>query len=277
MKLSTLPYFSVLFFLVAISCRKDSIKNPPPPVDEPVSDARTVLLKSIVEPGVPNPYFGFSYDPNGFVTGISFADSIHVYHLSYKNKRIDQVINTSFGQTLQYHYSGKHVSYISHVDESGAKAFSYTMVYNGSGLLKTLTWFEFISANDSVCTRKVELAYSPDGNLSSCEDYRGNESDHYALKLIATHTYSNYDNGINVDDFGMFKDFFGQLLFMPQVKLQKNNPGIEIIQGVNTDLRLEFQYHYQNGLPVEKFGTLKVTRGPNTGSVYPFSIRMNYY
>jgi hypothetical protein len=202
---------------------------------------------------------------------------MHVYQLSYKNKRVDKVINTSFGHTLQYHYSGKHVSYISQVNQAGIKTSSYSLRYNSSGLLKTLEWFEFISASDSVCTRKVEMAYTPGGNLSSYDDYRGNESDNYALKLIATHTFNNYDNGVNVDDFGMFKEFFSQLLFLPQVKLQKNNPGVEIIQGITTDLRLDYHYQYQNGLPVEKSGTLKVTRGPNTGSEFPFSIQLNYY
>jgi hypothetical protein len=277
MKLSPLSYFSVLVFFVVISCRKDNIQNSPPPVDEPVSDARTVLLKSIVEPGVPNPYFSLSYDANGFATGITFADSMHIYQLSYKNKRVDKVINTTFNQSLQYYYSGKHVSYISQVNGEGIKISSYSFHYNASGLLKTLMWFDFISDTDSVCTRKVQLDYTPGGNLSSYEDYRGNESDHYALKLIATHTYSNYDNGVNVDDFGIFKEFFSQLLFLPQVKLQKNNPGVEIIQGVTTDLRLDYHYRYQNGLPVEKSGTLKVTRGPNTGSEFPFSVQMNYY
>ena len=143
MKHSSLLYFSVLLFLVAISCRKDSIKNPPPPVEDPVSDARTILLKSIIEPGLPNPYFSLSYDANGFATGINFADNFQMYQVDYKNNRVDKVTNTKNPQTLQYYYTGKHVSYVSQVNLDGTKNNSYKLLYDQAGRLSSLQWFEF--------------------------------------------------------------------------------------------------------------------------------------
>ena len=57
------------------------------------------------------------------------------------------------------------------------------------------------------------------------------------------------------------KEFFDTYLFLPQVKLQKNNPLKQQITGVQNDYEITYTYDFQNNLPVKKTGIMTQTRG----------------
>src|SRR5581483_1092608 len=128
---------------------------------------------------------------------------------------------------------------------------------------------------DSILNRKVILLYDARGNLQEYEDYNLDNTN--TLVLSSTITFTNYDEGINVDDFYLLKNFFDDFLFLPQVKLQKNNPAHETIQTVSTDYAIDYTYQYNSSkLPVEKDYIISITRGTNTGQQYAEKDQFSY-
>src|SRR3954454_5125555 len=73
--------YRIAFFLVAAvaGCGTDGT-----PATAPEPDPRpAVLLKDIVIPRLPSPYYHFAYDPTGRMTNASFASDLTSYTLSY--------------------------------------------------------------------------------------------------------------------------------------------------------------------------------------------------
>ena len=87
------------------SCNKDKdIVDPPAPVPViPLDDKRDVLLKDVVEQGLPSPYFHFEYEA-GYVKEIGFASNFFQYDVKYANKRVSKMTNRPNGAELTYHY-----------------------------------------------------------------------------------------------------------------------------------------------------------------------------
>src|SRR5436309_2282423 len=70
---------------------------PPPPA---------VLLKDVVIPRLPSPYFHFDYDATGRLTGASYASELTKYDITYAGGRISALTNITLGNrdTLKYFY-----------------------------------------------------------------------------------------------------------------------------------------------------------------------------
>ena len=253
------------------SCKKNEV---PPLPGEAVSDVSSIKIKEVIEPGLPNPNYSFSYTPGGFLEGMNFADSLFMFKVSYKNRRVDKVTNSVNGDLLQYFYQQTNVHFISVHNKEGIKKAAYTFQYDNNKRLIQLACFKQTAAGDSFCYRKVDLDYYADGNLKIYTDYRRNNEQ---LTLTSIHRFSNYDDGVNVESISLLKDYFDNILYLPQVKFQLNNAAVEEVTGNDSDYMLNSQYNYQNGLPISKTGTLTVTRGTGTGSSFAFSIAYNYY
>jgi len=96
-------------------------------------------------------------------------------------------------------------------------------------------------------------------------------------RLEKTDQFSNYDQGTNVDDFYLTKDFFDAYLFLPQVKLQRNNPKEHVITGHQNDYEISYTYEYQNNLTVTKTGMMRQIRGKGSGQSLQITNRFSYY
>lgn len=258
------------------SCKKDTEHIlPVTPVPAPVDDAREVLLKSVVSQGLPNPYFLFTYDSLKYVRTISFASDFAVYNVAYKNKRVNEVINIRNDNKLTYTYSNGNVSAIDEFSgASGQKVMRYEMLYNEKRQLTQVIWFDSFTNDSLQPKKKVLLAYHEDGNLSSIDKYYNTTGE---LKWSSKHIFSNYDNKKNVDDFYMLEDFFDTFLFLPQVKLQQNNPQLELVTGDVNDYRITYTYQYNNDLPKNKSGMMTQTKGASQGKTFAFTNLFNYH
>ena len=139
-----------------------------------------------------------------------------------------------------------------------------------------MRWYQFDETGaDSVLMRKVELSYFDDGNLAAYDDYRNFGVQVEWLQKVA---FSNYDEGINTDGFGLLKDFFDNLLVLPQVRLQRNNPGASTITGLMNDYTISYVYQYDNNtLPVSKITDMQQTRGSESGARHTFTTQFTYY
>jgi hypothetical protein len=240
-----------------------------------MDDTASVLLKDVIVTGLPSPYYRFEYDADKYVTEINFADGFNIYELEYSNKKLSKMTNSRIGNQLLYTYSSGNVSLITELTSFDQVVWKYRMAYNNNNQLTEIRWYQFNGGTDSILFRKVLLAYSSDGNLSSRDDYRLETGN--VLAWSSNTKYLDYDNGINVDGFAVFKDFFESLIFLPAVKIQKNNHRTEIITGTQNDYRITYTYEYSNGLPVTENGTMIQTRGNGNGQPFLFTNHFSYY
>lgn len=266
----------VLLLTAFIGCKKnDTILQPQEPAFPP-DDARTVLLKEVVAQSLPNPYFHFTYDDQRYVTEINFASGFAIYHVEYENKRVKKMTNMQNANSLLYSYNNNQVTEINEFSgQTGNKVFSYRFSYNTSHQLTELLWFEFSTNANGNLFKKAILTYQADGNLAAVEHYYNVSGGQ--LTLEKTDRFSNYDNKTNVDDFYLVKDFFDTYLFLPQVKLQKNNPLKQHITGVQNDYEITYTYDFQDNLPVKKTGMMKRTRGTGSGQTLQITNQFSYY
>ncbi|RYY98432.1 MAG: hypothetical protein EOO11_08035 [Chitinophagaceae bacterium] len=238
-------------------------------------DRRTVLLKEITASGLPGPLYRFSYDTAGYATALDYAAGFHKYRIDYSNRRVTQMTNTQSGDVLRYDYRNGQVTAIRHFDSTGRRAWTYGFRYNPGGQLQELRWYRCgPGAADSLLERQVALAWGADGNLASWTDtLRVNG----LMTPGNTTVYSDYDNGVNVDDFYLFRSFFEEVLYLPGVRLQRNNPrSIRILGSIN-DYAIDHTYSYAQGLPVLKTGRMRQTRGGNPGQEISLRTSYSYY
>jgi hypothetical protein len=266
----------LLFVVLAAACKKTV--HPPAEVPQPVTDARTIRLKQLVAEKLPSPYFFFSYDNQGFVDSIAFASGFFEYTVSYKNKRISEMFNRGNSWKLLYEYKGTAVSSIIELNAAQQKINRHKFQYNPAGKLIAADTYVFSNAGaDSNVIKHFDLNYHPDGNLSKLSEWRRDIATNILVNYTNTE-YDNYDNKKNVDDFYLLKDSWGHLLFLPQVKLQINNPGTVLIHGLSNDYKITntFEFNDQQ-LPIVKHQRMEQVRGSNAGTVLKFKNDYTYY
>lgn len=224
-----------------------------------------ILLKEINIERLPAPYFQFNYDNAGLVNQIGFSNNFSNWKVQYQGTKVIRMID-KFNDTIAYTYSNDKVTYIKHTNATdGRTVFTYIFSYDNTGLLNEVQWWDFVTSNgDSAIFRKVNLSYYPGGNLQEYVDSTGDFLGH--LAFAAKSKYTDYDDKVNVDDITILKGFFEDFLFLPQVKLQKNNPAHETYEGVAEDYSFDFTYHYNSKkLPIEMDQSSLVTRGNQAG------------
>lgn len=238
-------------------------------------DARPVLLKEIVTKSLPNPYFHFTYDSLRYVKQISFAAGFSVYNVEYENRRVKKMINTTTGNFLLYSYRHGQVSEINEFSAlTGDKIFSYCFSYNDDYQLTQVLWFDFANGDEGNLFKKSELTYHADGNLDIIDHYSVSAGQ---VNWVKTIQFSGYDDKTNVDDFYLLGDFFDTFLFLPQVKLQQNNPARQLIASPGGDYEIVYTYCYENGLPVEKTGVSRLTSRESNGGLAQNIHLFSYY
>jgi hypothetical protein len=275
MKRSIFHAFAAMIVLLIAACSKPVDPKPLPP---PPDDTSGVRLKEVAINSLPSPYFHFDYNDSGYVTNLDFAQGFFTYQLQYESKRLVKMTNTRNNDYLLYQYANGQVAAIKHMDAVTAKpGWHYEFTYYTNRQLKQIRWFHFEDdSNDSVLVRKVVLIYYPDGNLSEFDDYRRNGNNE--VTWSGTVEFKSYDQGINVDDFYLFKDFFDDVLFLPQVKLQKNNAKQTISSGINNDFKIDYTYQYNDkNVPLVKSYDMLQVRGSDAGKRFTGAERFFYY
>jgi hypothetical protein len=252
-------FFVLMSFLVTLTCckKKDRLTEP-----ASIDDRRTVLLKDMDVEHLPSPYFHFEYDALHYVNKISFASEFFVYSVEYEHNRVKTIHSQPNGNTLVYVYNNGQVSDINEFSgRTGTIAFTYHFTYDANHQLVQAFWYKYLDSGEASPFKRADLAYLADGNLASLDLY-------YAitpgqLSWSSKEEFSDYDSNTNVEDITLLKDFFDAYLFLPQVKLQRNNPMKEhIISDVN-EYEISNAFDYQNGLPITKTSLVNQTKGGN--------------
>ncbi|MGH7604068.1 MAG: hypothetical protein ACRENK_08740 [Gemmatimonadaceae bacterium] len=266
---------TLAFFLTAglAACGGDSgITTPPPP-------QASVLLKEISVANLPAPFYHFDYDGAGVVTSASFAAGFRVYTMVYDGGRLSEMRNDAVGNLdrIQYFYDDAgRVSSVNYVDGTGVVFAHVSLTYDGSRLTRLERERLFNGA--FIVDKTMTLTYYPDGNLLEvAEHFPAIEG--LQTESATTDLFERYDNGINVDDFGLIHDeFFDNWILLPGVRLQKGNPAKTTHLGDGDNFTVDYTYTYDDrNRPLVKSGDLLFTTGPDAGQHFQTQSAFSYY
>ena len=254
------------------SCSGDlKVTAPPPPA--------SVLLKDIVIPNLPSPYYHFEYDGQGMVSSVSFASALTNYDVAYAAGRIAELRNNALGNhdRLVYVYDDAgRVAAIRETDVNGVVFIALFFTYAGDKLIELER--DRRVTGGFIIDKTLSFSYYPDGNLLELTDHRP-AIDGLQLETTVKDKFEQYDNGINVDAFGLIhNDFFDHLVFLPAAQLQKSNPRRVTRTGDADNYTVDYSYDYDAlNRPREAIGDLTFTTGPSAGQHFQVASVFSYY
>ena len=272
---------TLAFGVILFSCKKDYVPNttnpPSVPPDVPV---KHVLLKDIIIPHLPSPYYHFEYNTDSLVTKADFASGYTIYDVFYNKNKISEMRDNILinHDTLRYLYDnvGK-LAVIKFINDANVVYRHATFAYNGN-LIKEIEWDHKAGNIDFFIDRTLTFTFYPDGNVKTIIDHRLPFSGSPEQTNITM--FEQYDEKINVDDFSLVHDGIHDHLFLLQgFRLQKNNPGKETfsVNGVSL-YTVDYTYAYNtDNTPSRKTGAFVYTSGPDTGKKFETNSIYTYY
>jgi hypothetical protein len=272
----SLPLLLFSFLAFFLACNKSS--HFPPPVEQEPNDIAAVKLKEIIVSSLPSPYYHFTYNNEGYVMTINYASDLFQYTLQYQNNRVKSMVNAVNQDSLVYRYTNKKITAIdTYSGMSDERIAHHDLAYDLKGHLIKLWWYVIPHPNgDSLLERVVEIQYNAAGNIDRYNNHFMDENGE--LSITVHYAFEDYDDNINVEDFGLLKSFFEDLIYLPSVKLQKNNPRKLRISSSENEFEITYNFTYNDKkLPVEKQTTTKQIRGSNAGRVTTSTTTYSYY
>lgn len=124
----------------------------------------------------------------------------------------------------------------------------------------------------------MSFSYYPDGNLQELTEHRP-AVEGFQPASTTVDRFERYDNGINVDGFGLIHDdFFDHLDLLPEVVLQKGNPARVTRTGDGENYTVDYVYTYDDrNLPLRSSGDLLIQNGSNAGRHFQVGSAFSYY
>ncbi len=244
------------------SCSGDlNVTAPPPP---PPASA---LLKDIVIPNLPSPYYHFEYDGQGIVSSVSFASGLTTYDVTYAAGRINEMRNSTVANhdRLVYVYDDAgRVAAIRETDENGVVFIALFFTYSGDRLIGLER--DRRVTGGFIIDKTMSFSYYPDGNLMELAEHQP-AIDGLQPEATVRDRFEQYDSGINVDAFGLIHDdFFDHLVPLPAVQLQKSNPRRVTRTGDGDNYTADYTYTYDaRNRPLATSGDLTFTTGSHAG------------
>jgi hypothetical protein len=275
------PLAMLALTLAVFACGKDTASTAPitPPPPPPPPPAVNVLLKDIVIPLLPSPYYHFEYDTTGRISAVSFASGLTMYDVTYDGNRIAEFHNNIFvnHDRLVYSYDDAgRVGMIRYVDSEGITFTNVFFSYEGQRLTGVAR--DRRVEGGFIVDKTMSFTYYSDGNLKDLTEHRPPVAGVQEEATFVTH-FEQYDAGTNVDAFGLLHDeFFDHLVFLPGVLLQKGNPGRETRTGDGQNYTVDYTYAYDDRhRPLSKNGDLVLLNGTDAGKHFQTTSLFTYY
>ena len=262
-----------LMLAAGAACSKDAATAPPEP------SAPVVLLKDIVIPSLPSPYYHFAYDATGRIDSVSFASQLTNYDVQYAGGRISELRNNILvnHDRLVYTYDGAgHATEVQYTDASGNVFTRVTLTYAGNKLASLER--RRLAVNVFILDKALTFSYGADGNLSDITTHRPAIAGFQPEATYNDH-FEGYDSGINVDGFGLIhEDFFDHLVLLPDVHFQKSNARRVTRTGSVDNYQVDFTYTYDaKNRPLTQTGDLVYKTGTLTGQHFTVGATYTYY
>jgi hypothetical protein len=265
----------LLLVVAAVSACHDGSTTPDP---YPVPPAPAVLLRDIVIPSLPSPYYHFEYDADGRVIMASFASGLRQYQVQYDGGRISEMKNVAVlnGDRLTYVYDDAgRVASVRYVDSNGLVYTVLFMSYDG----QKLTGIERDRRVEGgfIVDKTMSLSYDSDGNVREITEHHPVTDDQQETTTVDR--FEGYDAKTNVDGFSLIHDeFFDHLVLLPGVQLQKGNPARQIHTGDGINFTVDYDYSYDDkGRPLTKNGSVTVSNGSDAGQRFQTTSIFSYF
>ncbi len=279
-----MPYrYSWTLILVAAlaACSGDSDPITPEPPDPP---AAAGLLRDVVLSNLPSPYYHFAYDTAGRITAASFASGLRKYEVAYDGGRITEMREVAYlgndtvtaGDRLEYFYDDAgRVAVISYVNTNGLVYTRLVFTYDGERLTRIERQVKV--TDGFIIDKLTALTYYADGNLLELAVRR--PAIDGQPETTTVDIFERYNDGINVDGFGLIhEEFFDHLFLLPGVQLQRGNPGRAIRGGDGINFEVDYSYVYDDAhRPRSKSGNLTISNGQDAGRTFRIGSTFSYY
>lgn len=261
---------------IVLSCKKETQTIDPPTLPPP--SAPTVMIKDIVVPNLPSPFYHFEYNAAGKVSFISYASDLMRYDVTYDGNKIREMRNNILWNKdrLQYFYDNEgRVNAVTYADSTGLVYIRINLTYDGPKLMRLER--ERKLGTGFIVDKIITMLYHPDGNLFYLAVHRPAIAGQ--AESTFTDRYEQYDNKINAEGFNLLHDeFFDHLVFLPAVQFQKNNPGKVTRTGDGNNYKIDYTYTYNDrSAPLTRSGDFVYTSGPNAGQRFQLSSTYTYY
>lgn len=256
------------------ACKKDAEPSPVPA--EPPTDKVEIRLKELNWHLLPSPLYKFTYNNQGYISMVQYADGARTYDVAYQNKLIS-AMNATYANNdqLQYLYDGDKVAAIKYNNASGETFRRCFLDYNAKGQLTHIEW-ELKSGTGFVAERTFSFTYFNNGNLKSKLDEKY-EIPGRQTPALYLDEYDDYDDKKNSDGFMLLHDEQSHLFVLPRVVMQKNNPRKETRSGTGVNYKIAYTYQYNpNGTVSRKTGAAQFTSGPDVGKNFQITLDLIY-
>ncbi|HEU5166610.1 MAG TPA: hypothetical protein VFU29_13765 [Chitinophagaceae bacterium] len=277
---STYALLLIIFTLNLFSCKKEHVSSNKPSTIPPDVPIKHVLLKDITIPRLPSPYYHFEYNSDSLVTKADFASGFTIYDVFYSGNKIREMRNNILvnHDTLRYVYdnTGK-LALIKFINDANVIYRHASFIYNGAQI-KEIEWDRKDGNAGFIIDRTLTFTLYPDSNVKTITDHR--PSLNGAAEYNSIMTFEQYDDKINVDDFGLIHDGIHDHLFLLQgFRLQKGNPKKERLSVNGVDLYTnDYTYTYNSdNTPSTKIGDFLYISGPSAGQRFQTNSIYTYY
>lgn len=263
--------------IIQTSCKKNHVV--PTPLPENPS-ARKILLRDIVMPHLPSPYYHFEYNEDSLPVKANFASGYTIYNILYANDRISEMQNSIIvnHDTLRYEYdnAGKLVL-INFISESNVNYRRAKFTYIGDQV-SMIEWDFRQGGSDFAVDRTLTFDFYTDGNVKTIVEHRFPHSGLPEQNNLTV--FEGYDDKINVDDFSLVHDGIHDHLFLfSGFRLQKSNPAKETFTTNGVKLySVDYNYNYNaDQTPITKKGSLLYYSGADSGKRFDIRTDYTYY
>ncbi len=265
----------VSLIIIIISCQKGSVNNPEPPLGS--SDVR---VKDINERNLPSPYYHFEYNDSGNISRANYSAGLRTYKVQYDGNSIssmEHAIDPRNIILLEYVYNNNGDPLAVRVkDRNGVTTRHCVFSFSTSHQLQEIDWDVREGDVGYALEQTMTFSYYPDGNVMEITTHN------YAVgsQTEATYTdrFDNYDDHVNVDGFSLLHTNSHELVLLPGIKIQVNNPGRNIHTGDGINYEVNYTYTYDaKGRPIVKTGDLVFTNGTDAGQHFEIQSTFSYY
>ena len=245
----------------------------------PALQPTPALLRDLVIPSLPSPYYHFEYDSSSRVSKASFASGFTMYNVSWDRDHIVEIRDSTIADrdrlVYAYNNSGR-VASIRYTDEAEHVYTTVLFTYQGRMLTRVERTRQF--GGEFLVDKILTLSYDAGGNLFELTTHylpvEGFQPD-----AVMTDRFEQYDDNVNVDAFSLLHgEFFDHLILLPGVQLQRGNPARVTHSGDGENYRVDYTYTYDDQRrPLTKRGEVTFSTGPNVGRVFETLSLFSYY
>ena len=264
---------SLVMTAIAVACHKNPVSHPGSPIVAPA-----LKVKDINEKNLPSPFYHFEYDDSGKISLVGYSSSLRIYDVNYSGGRIESMENIADLShiRLEYEYSNGDLLAVKVKDKDGVTLRHCIFTFSPSHQLQQVDWDVADGNVGFYLEQTMTFSYYPEGNVMEIKTH--NYPVGPQAEAIYTDRFENYDDRLNPDGFSLLHTNPHELILIPGLKFQVNNPRRTIRTGDGVNFEIDYTFTYDNkGRPTVKTGDVKFTNGTNAGQHFQSQSTFSYY